>query len=698
MADAVAGGGNCSSPGKHPRTGNGLLSATTDLDQIARWWDDYPNANIGLVTGKISGVFVLDVDGETGIASMAALAERYEPLPPTRTIRTGGGRHYYFRHPGVKIRTVARFCSDLPGLDSRGDGGYVVAPPSLHISGRRYEMDCQSPDAIADAPVWLVDAINKRVDRVATRQHEANGDAISEGARNSGLFRLGASLRGRGMQDDELLRTLLAENLAQCDPPLEYAEVFSIAQSVSKYPIGSNDQALCALSDVGNAQRFATQHAGSLIYVPERERWMEWCGVRWEADMSGRVTELAKQVAAGIQDEAKVAANHDLSKAIVRHAKATNHVSRIKAMIELAKSTPSVVVPSSQLDQAPTLLAVRNGTVDLETCALKPGDPLDRITMLANVAYDESAKCPAFNTFLERVAGGDDELAGYLQRVVGYAISGFTSEQCLFFLYGPGANGKSTLLNVLGDVLGEGYCRVTPAETIMARPGAGPANVELARLPRARVVVTNEIEEGAWLAESLVKQITGGDKLVARQLYKDYFEFKPQFKLFVAGNHKPVIRSDDHGIWRRIHLVPFLTTIPMEDRDPKLAEKLCKEGPGILNWAVAGFASWRQLGLAPPRAVTEAVDEYKQEMDLFGQWLEDCCILRGNAETRAARAYEVYRFWAIRNGYRPMTNASFGRKVKERFHAPRTSRGIHYIGFAVRAELDAVVMSLSPQL
>ena len=244
----------------------------------------------------------------------------------------------------------------------------------------------------------------------------------------------------------------------------------------------------------------------------------------------------------------------------------------------------------------------------------------------------------------------DPELVSYLQRVLGYAISGYTDEQVLFFLYGTGANGKSTLLNVLRHLLGPAHCFNLPAETIAARQQRGGATPELARLPGARVVLTNEIEDGSFLAESLVKQMTGGDAMIARNLYQPPFEFTPQFKLFMAANHMPVVRGTDYGIWRRIHLVPFAVTIRPDERDPNLPSKLISELPGILNWALEGYRQWRKRGLDPPEGVVEAVREYREEMDVLGQWLEVCCEIGETFEIAAADAYSSYRHWAIANG------------------------------------------------
>jgi putative DNA primase/helicase len=202
------------------------------------------------------------------------------------------------------------------------------------------------------------------------------------------------------------------------------------------------------------------------------------------------------------------------------------------------------------------------------------------------------------------------------------------------------------------------------------------------------MVVTNEIEDGTWLAESLVKLLTGGDRIAARHLYQEIFEFEPQFKLVIAGNHKPVVRNDDYGIWRRIQLIPFEVTIPTDQRDPNLPDKLRSELPGILSWALHGYHEWRARGLSPPAAETGAVETYRKEMDLFGQWLEECCDLNADLETPAMYAYACFKNWSAFNGFKGWTNARFGRKVKERFQSRRTADCTLYRGFSVKKDAD----------
>jgi putative DNA primase/helicase len=398
---------------------------------------------------------------------------------------------------------------------------------------------------------------------------------------------------------------------------------------------------------------------------------------------------MAKRVAQNIYDEIAVAADDAARKAIAQHARNSLQAQRLKAMVDLAQSIPELVAPVATLDADDMLLGVENGVVDLRTGQLRDATREDLITRQAPVRFDPKAKCPRFNKFLRTVMQADQALIGYLQRVSGYSLTGKTGEQCLFFLYGHGANGKSTYLRAMLDLLDDDYAVQTPSETLMAKrfnSGSGPSG-DLARLHNLRLTTANEVEEGSLLSESLIKQLTGGDPITARYLYENHFDFIPKVKLFIAGNHKPIIKGDDYGIWRRIHLIPFEVQIPEAQRDPKLPEKLRQELPGILNWAIQGCRAWQKSGLNVPPKIRDAVKQYRDEMDIMAQWLEECCDLDPAYSIKAQEAYRIYKWWAETNGFRPMTNASFGRKLGERFTGQKTSTGKVYAGFKTKQTL-----------
>jgi putative DNA primase/helicase len=281
--------------------------------------------------------------------------------------------------------------------------------------------------------------------------------------------------------------------------------------------------------------------------------------------------------------------------------------------------------------------------------------------------------------FIDTVTGGDKQLAVYLQRVVGYSLTGLTTEQCLFFLHGDGANGKSTFLNVVNELLGSNLARQTPSETLMAKKNAGPSN-DIARLQNVRVVIANEIEDGSLLAESLVKQMTGGDVMTGRFLYREFVDFKPKFKLFIAGNHKPTIRGRDNGIWRRIRLIPFTVTIPPAHRDKHLQGKLRAELPGILNWAIKGCRAWQKTGLAQPQIVTDAVDSYRIEMDLLAAWIDARCLVGPQHACKVREIYGNYSSWAVGGGYKPMSESIFSRELQGMFKKEKRKDANYFVG------------------
>lgn len=493
----------------------------------------------------------------------------------------------------------------------------------------------------------------------------ANDATIPESGRNNALTSMAGVMRRKGMTEIAIAAALQAENLTRCIPPMAETEVAAIAASIMRYPEADSGSLLKSLTDVGNADRFASRYTGAVIAVPG-QGWLTWSGLQWQRDEAGQIMELAKQLVRSIYQEGTALADDEARVAIAKHAKASQQVQRVKAILELAKSSPELIVPNSQLDAHDLWLGVANGVIDLTTGKLQPAQPQDHITRHSPVVFDAQAKCPQFLAFLNQVTGGNKSLTGYLQRVVGYSLTGITTEQCLFFLYGTGANGKSTFLNLVQEMLGNELARQTPSETLMARKNTSASN-DLARLQGVRAVIANEVEDGSLLAESLVKQLTGGDTVTARFLYQEHIEFHPKFKLFIAGNHKPAIRGRDAGIWRRIRQIPFEVTIAPEQRDKHLQAKLRAELPGVLNWAIQGCLTWQKTGLAEPQIILDAVASYRQEMDLLAAWINDCCVTGPRCEWQARQAYYSYAQWAEGGGYKPMSEGMFSRDLEISF-------------------------------
>jgi putative DNA primase/helicase len=357
---------------------------------------------------------------------------------------------------------------------------------------------------------------------------------------------------------------------------------------------------------------------------------------------------------------------------------------RQRAMLELVQHQRSIVVRVDELDARPWLFNVANGVLDLEHETLRAHDPVDMLTKRSPVVYDPQAKAPRWEEFLERVVPSS-EVREFLQRAAGYSLTGLAVEQVLFLLYGVGANGKTTFLEVIRAVAGD-YGQQTPAATLLSRRGDGVPN-DVARLRGARFVSAVETEANRTLAEALVKRLTGGDKIAARFLFKEFFEFDTEFSLWLATNHRPRVRGTDHAIWRRILLVPFTTVIPDDQQDKQLtATLIAKELPGILAWAVRGCTVWREHGLDPPREVTGATTEYRAEQDILGDFIADMCDVVADDVESAKNLYDAYRRWCDGNGERPETQKQFGIALAERgFEPTRTRTERQYKGLKLRA-------------
>ena len=440
------------------------------------------------------------------------------------------------------------------------------------------------------------------------------------------------------------------------------------------------------LTDMGNAQRLVARHGGDLRYCYPWSKWLAWDGKRWANDNTGEVDRRAKDIPSRIYAEAAATKDKDRRKELAQFALKCEAENRRKAMIASAMSEPGIPILPDDMDRDPWLLNVLNGTVDLRTGGLQFHHKEDLITKLAQVVYDAKAECPTWWKFLERIFVKDFDLILFLQKAVGYALTGITWEQCLFFLYGLGANGKSTLLEILQALLGD-YAKRTSSETFLIKKGGQIPN-DIAALRGARFVAAVEVESGRRLAEVSIKEMTGGDTISARFLYSEYFEFDPEFKIFLGANHKPVIRGTDHAIWRRIHLIPFTVQIPNDEQDKELPKKLKAELPGILNWAIEGCLRWQDNGLNPPRVVQEATQGYREEMDVLADFLVECCIVAPGISVKAKDLYSAYTQWAEEAGPKKLlSQTELGVALSDRGF-PRERRGHgskwHRIGIGLR--------------
>lgn len=420
------------------------------------------------------------------------------------------------------------------------------------------------------------------------------------------------------------------------------------------------------LTDTGNAERLVAMHGDQIRHVPA-QGWYVWNGTHWTRDRTAALMRLAKQVALAINHDVANCEDDEQRRAIRRHAMRSESERGRKAMVALAATELEVIALAEDLDGNPWLLSVNNGTIDLRTGELHPHNPADLATKLAPVAYHPDASSTIWEQFIDTTTGGDHELARFLQRVVGYTLTGDTSEEVLLFAHGPTATGKSTFLEAIRSVLGE-YGTTADFETFLRRRGDAGIRNDIARLAGARMVVSIEVDDGKQLAEGLIKALTGGDTVTARYLYAEAFEFAPQFKLWLCANHRPRVRADDEAMWRRIIQIPFTNTIPETQRDPTLKHRF-KNDPdirqAILAWAVQGCLAWQKHGLDIPATVRAYTAEYRAENDPLAEWINDDCQLHPDHWTLARDLRAAYERWAENTGTTPIDGGTaWGKALK----------------------------------
>jgi putative DNA primase/helicase len=404
-------------------------------------------------------------------------------------------------------------------------------------------------------------------------------------------------------------------------------------------------------SDIDNGRRLVTRYGHRLHFVPERNQWFVFDGRVWREDTAKCRLRYAQDSARLISGEADILADEERRAARRQWAHQSLTAGAVRHALEMAQ--PYATRSITKFDAAPWLFNVQSGTIDLRTRKLRRHDPADYLMRIAGTDYAKDAKCLRFKRFLLEIFGGDKELIRFVQRYVGYTLTGEISEQCFLFCQGAGRNGKSTLVNIMQAMFGE-HALATPTETLLVKPVRHNTN-DLARLCGARMVSAIESNPNRQLDEALIKQITGGDRIAARFMYREFEEYTAQFKLWLVANHPPRVRSTDDALWRRIHVLPFDVAIPQDQVDGDLLVELRSELPGILAWAVRGCKSWQKTGLNPPARVLEATRRYREEVDHVRRFLQECVVSSDRTVTPSKILYERYERWCSENGERPVS-------------------------------------------
>jgi putative DNA primase/helicase len=439
------------------------------------------------------------------------------------------------------------------------------------------------------------------------------------------------------------------------------------------------------LTDAGNVEVFSHLYGQQLRYDHSRNRWLLWEGHRWAPDSDGEVCRLAKESARTRYLAAVEIADLEQRKKVSEFAVRSESRQKLEACLALAQNEHPITNSGANWDAEPYLFGVANGVVNLRTGELRPGHPEDRLTMRVPVEYDLKAECPRWEQFLHQVFQCDSELIGFIQRAIGYSLTGSVREQALFLCYGRGANGKSVFLSSLRHLAGD-YALNIPFTVLELQQRPSLTN-DLAAMAGKRLVTSSETNESTRLNEARIKALTGGDPITARFLYSESFTFQPVAKFWPAVNHLPQVRDDSHGFWRRVRVLPFRQRFSGKEADPELAQKLYAELPGILAWAIQGALNWQMVGLAPPAAVMVATEAYREENDDLAAFVTDRCMVADAARAEPGQMFSEYQRWTEAQGI-PVRHRlglrTFGTRMKDRFDVTFSNGKRYYLGVGLK--------------
>lgn len=649
---------------KRPIQDGGFHLATTDPGIITGWWSRWPTANLGAATGLKSNLIVVDVDvkkNAKGLESVKVL----QGLIPTALAKTPtGGFHYFY----ILHKPMVGATGILNGLDIKADRGYIVLPPSI-IDGKKYEW------LNLDVPVQpITEELFKQILELKEKNKKDETHVDDDGKipyhhRNTYLAKMAGRFRYAGLGMDEILPILLKINSQKLSEPLPEKEVETTCKSICTYAPGNPKD----FTESGIAEEFTKRHGDNLRYVSEWGQWFRWNDLFWEKENTLACYDMARNICS----ETAVFVKKESERKRILSG------STVAAVERMAKADRTHAAVPEQWDKNIWLLNTPSGIIDLNNGTTIPTEKNHYITKITKGSLSDCSGVK-WAAFLDTATNKNEAVKSYLKRIAGYALTGATFEQALFFFYGPGGNGKSVFLEVISATMGS-YAKNSTASTFMASEHDRHPS-DIAVLKGARLVTATEIEKNQRWSESRIKSLTGGDVISARLMRQDFFEFKPQFKLFISGNNKPQISDVDEAMKRRLFLIPFLETIPESARIKDLANIIVEEeSDAVLAWMIEGCLEWQEHGLMPPKEVTEATKDYLETEDSLGRWMDEDCILAANATSTSSALFSSWKTWAEKNREFIGSQKQFSQLLKKRaFKTMHSMDGAKFIGIGLK--------------